>query len=301
MWLLSKHGKGAETVGLYAAQDEAVAIHAAPSTGGPAVLTGVLHLGQQSQTFKEAVTHAHLRGRRANGVLAMSEYQLLMVDAPDVPAEELRSAVKWKIRDLINFHIDDVAIDVFDVPARGLVASARTLYVVAARVEAVQKLVDRLFFAGLEIGAIDIVEMALRNLAFTVAGEREGSVTLYVERDRGVIVFSRGGTLYFTRQLDLGFSKLGDPEVNSRLVLEIQRSLDYCDSHLDFDRPSKISVVPFQGAEPAFVEGISADLGLSTGFFELSNFVDTSALINGMAAPDWIALGAALRVEEHKL
>ncbi len=116
MWLISKHGKGAETVGLYAAQDEAVAIHAAPSSGGLAVLTDVLHLGQQSQTFKEAVAHAHLRGRRANGVLAMSEYQLLMVDAPDVPAEELRSAVKWKIRDLINFHIDDVdefAIDAF--------------------------------------------------------------------------------------------------------------------------------------------------------------------------------------------
>ncbi len=301
MWPISKHSKGAETIGLYAARDEAVAIHAAPSSTGLSVLTDIFHLGQQDQTFKEAVTRAHLRGRRANGVLAMGEYQLLMVDAPDVPAEELRSAVKWKIRDLINFHIDDVVIDVFDVPTRGTVSSVRSLYVVAARVDAVQGLVDRLFVAGLEIGAIDIVEMALRNLAYAAAGEREGLVTLYLEPDRGVIVFSRGGTLHFTRQLDLGFSQLDDPEVNSRLVLEIQRSLDYCDSHLDFGRPSRITVVPFQDTGPAFVEGISIDIGLPTEYFKFTQFVDGPALANGMAAPDWIALGAALRVEERKL
>jgi len=300
MWPISKHSKGAETIGLYAARDEAVAIHAAPSSAGLSVLTDVFHLGQQEQPLKELISRAHLRGRQVNGVLSMSEYQLLMVDAPDVPAEELRSAVKWKIRDLINFHIDDVVIDVFDVPTRETVSSVRSLYVVAARVDAVQNLVDRLFVAGLEIGAIDIVEMALRNLAHAAAGEREGLVTLYLEPNRGVIVFSRGGMLHFTRQLDLGFSQLDDPEVNSRLVLEIQRSLDYCDSHLGFGRPSRITVVPFQDAKPAFVEGISTAIGLPSGFFELSQFVDIPAF-EGITAPDWIALGGALRVEERKL
>ncbi len=106
--------------------------------------------------------------------------------------------------------------------------------------------------------------------------------------------------LHFTRQLDLGFSQLDDPAANARLVLEIQRSLDYCDSHLDFGRPSRIAVVPFQDAGPSFVENISTAIGLTTGFFELSQFVNVPAL-DGITAPDWIALGGALRVEERKL
>ncbi len=108
----------------------------------------IFRLSEQESSFKELAARAHLRGLRANGVLAMDKYQVLMVDAPDVPVEELRAAVKWKIRDLINFHIDDVAIDVFDVPTRTATSPNRPLYVVAARSSAVRGLVDKLFEAG---------------------------------------------------------------------------------------------------------------------------------------------------------
>jgi MSHA biogenesis protein MshI len=258
-------------------------------------------LSEQESSFKELAARAHLRGLRANGVLAMDKYQVLMVDAPDVPVEELRAAVKWKIRDLIDFHIDDVAIDVFDVPTRTATSPSRSLYVVAARSSAVRGLVDKLFEAGLEIGAIDIVEMALRNLAFADAGEDERLVTLYLERDRGVIVLSHGATLYFTRQLDLGYAGVGDPQVNARLTLEIQRSLDYCDSHLDFGRPSRVAVIPFGAADATFLDALSADIGLPADYFDLARIVAIPEPIGEFTPADWIALGGALRMEERKL
>ena len=49
-------------------------------------------------------------------VLNPDEYQLHLVESPDVPDSELREAVRWRIRDLIDFPVDEAAIDVFDMP-----------------------------------------------------------------------------------------------------------------------------------------------------------------------------------------
>ena len=38
-------------------------------------------------------------------------YSLLLLEAPEVPADELRSALSWRVRDLIDFHVDDAVID----------------------------------------------------------------------------------------------------------------------------------------------------------------------------------------------
>ena len=46
--------------------------------------------------------------------LNIGSYALLLVEAPDVPATELRAAIRWRVKDLIDFHIDDAVIDVFD-------------------------------------------------------------------------------------------------------------------------------------------------------------------------------------------
>ena len=48
--------------------------------------------------------------------LDIGAYSLLFVEAPDVPSSELRAAIRWRVKDLIDFHIDDAVIDVFDVP-----------------------------------------------------------------------------------------------------------------------------------------------------------------------------------------
>ena len=66
---------------------------------------------------------ARLPNRRAPtvSVLDPDSYRLLLVEAPDVPADELRAAVRWRVKDLIDFHVDDAVIDVFEMPqhARG--------------------------------------------------------------------------------------------------------------------------------------------------------------------------------------
>ena len=46
-------------------------------------------------------------------LLESNEYQLLQVDSPNVPEEEIKSSVRWSIKDSLHFNVDDAIIDVW--------------------------------------------------------------------------------------------------------------------------------------------------------------------------------------------
>ena len=71
--------------------------------------------------------------QQCSTLLDIGDYQLLVVDAPEVPPQELRAAVRWQIQDLIDFHIDDAVLDVFDAPPGGPAGTRKQMYVVIAR------------------------------------------------------------------------------------------------------------------------------------------------------------------------
>src|SRR5690606_10297963 len=112
---------------------------------------------------------------------------------PDVRPEELRSAVRWRIKDLLGFHIDDAIIDVFEIPDQRHQHRNRMMYVVAAKANAVQSRAEFLANAGLTIDVVDIPEMALRNLAMLLDEEQQGIALLHLDDTRGVITLSRQG------------------------------------------------------------------------------------------------------------
>src|SRR5262245_39543919 len=72
-------------------------------------------------------------------LLEPGEYQVVVVDAPNVPLAELRAAIRWRVKDLLDFHVDDVTIDVLDIPIlKDAPARNHTMYAVAARNEVIQ-------------------------------------------------------------------------------------------------------------------------------------------------------------------
>ena len=75
----------------------------------------------------------------ASTVLRSEEYQLALVEAPDVPPAEMRAAMRWRLRDAIDFRVEDAVIDVIDVPSQGRGGQSRMLYAVAARRTAVDR------------------------------------------------------------------------------------------------------------------------------------------------------------------
>ena len=71
-------------------------------------------------------------------IMDLGSYNLLLVEAPDVPPPELRAAMRWRVKDLIDFHIDDAVIDVFEVSEEQTSGRNRMMYAVVARSAAVK-------------------------------------------------------------------------------------------------------------------------------------------------------------------
>lgn len=141
-------------------------------------------------------------------VMPPDSYSLFQVEAPDVPPDELRAAVRWGIKDIIDFHIDDAVIDVFDIPEQIGQEGSNMMYVVAARANEIQQQVNILHEAGLTIQAIDINELALRNIVLEMKQGVDGIVLISLSRTSGEISLLHKGNLYLSRSIQIGSDQL---------------------------------------------------------------------------------------------
>ncbi len=253
---------------------------------------------------------ARFSGHTLTTLLAPGEYQILLVEAPSVPAAELRTAVRWRIKDMLNYHIDDATVDVVQIPAGKYAAGRpRNIFVVAAPNAAIRRRVELFENAGLNLSVIDIPEMAQRNLAALLEQEGQALMLLSFDEAGGLLTVTAAGELYLSRRIDISLGQLRDAEQDvrarnlERVGLELQRSLDYVArqfQHLAVQRVT-VAVPEGTGVERALAE--SVDLAVER--LDLAQAMDISAvpeLANGdYAAGALLPLGAALRDERRAL
>ena len=75
----------------------------------------------------------------------------MQVEKPQVDKQELQSALRWHVKDLIDYHIDDVALVYLNLPVDNM-----SLQVVATRKPIIQSRVDLLLNSKCQIASIDI-------------------------------------------------------------------------------------------------------------------------------------------------
>jgi MSHA biogenesis protein MshI len=260
-----------------------------------------------------AVQAAALPRMPVSAVLMPDEYQLALVEAPDVPPAELRAAMRWRLKDTIDFKVEEAVIDVFDVPEQNR-GGGRMMYAVAARRSAVDRYAGAL--AGMSsFDVIDVPELCLRNLAALLPAAAAGVALLHLGETRASIVLVRGKTFYLSRQMDLAKAagaerprpagaqaerREGGRIDAGAVVLELQRSLDYYERHFDQPPITRIALSP---AGPLATD-LAQELGRETGFEVMT--LDLNTLLScatPIALDDQagclLAVGAALR-EEHR-
>ena len=303
--LLRRTDSGAGQTGIHRTADGLAAAQVRSVTAGKPVLS---HYGfdpaNDADAFARAVRRLPNRRLPAVSVLPASRYSMLLVEAPEVPAEELRAAVRWRIKDLIDFHIDDAVLDVFQMPNRGRGGPHQMMYAIAARADGVKSEVDAVEAAGLKLKAIDILELSLRNLAQRLDSDGRGVGLLYLAEQTGVLLIVRQGTLYLARRLETGVRDLNAvdalrSELVAGLTLEARRSLDYFESHYE---QSPVPVIHTAGLDPADLDQMARELGLSLQNIDLGTLFETD-----LAGDDELcrrclpAIGAALRHDQVTL
>ena len=261
--------------------------------------------GEAKLLARLAADHDLKRSRVAT-VLDQKDYSLLVTEAPDVPADELRAALRWRIKDLIDFHINDATLDVFDLPGERPTGRARSMYAVAARSQAIQRIADLMQAAGVNLQIIDIAELAQRNVAALLPEDAAGVMLLSLNPGGGLITITRQGDLYLSRSIDVGIEALArasDPTgYFERIALEVQRSLDYYDSHFRQAPIGHLALAPLPEPIPGLVEHLAANLNVAVSPMDLMKLLrcerELSPVLQSVCLP---AIGAALRYEERAL
>ena len=315
--LLSFLRKSASRSGItgIALSDEGLSlVHAKPSSQGVSQIDSCEFLPVNGSTDVAAqladwVAQHDARGCICVGVMEPGGYQLLQVEPPNVEPGEMREAVRWRIKDLVSFSVENAAIDLLHLPEGG--TQGRTAYVVAAEGELIEQRADLILGAGLELRAIDITEMALRNIAQRMPENETGVALLWVGRTTSRIGLYRQSNLYLARSINTGWSQLAgrgdesglslapDAQLLDGMVLEMQRSLDYYESHFGQNPVNTLVVLPTVEPVPSLIEHLERNMALTVRLFEPESIADWAEIPDPVVLARCItALGGALR-DEH--
>jgi MSHA biogenesis protein MshI len=250
----------------------------------------------------------HAERYQCTTLLSASEYQLLSVDAPTVPRDELKTAIRWRLKDMLDFHIDDATIDVLDVPAdKNSPVRGHSMYAVAARNQVIEQRQALFGAAKIPLRVIDIPDIAQRNMSALLEPEGRGLALLSFDSDGGLLTVTFSGELYLSRRIDVTPTQLAEADgeqktaVYDKITLELQRSLDHFDRQYHFIALAKLLLAPLGDEGVGLQEYLAANLYMPVESFSLDAILDIAKVPElkslDMQQQYFLTLGAALRVE----
>jgi MSHA biogenesis protein MshI len=259
--------------------------------------------GNELDALKRLKNAKRLARNRCTTLLWHGQYQLLQIDAPDnakeIPREELRETLRWRVKEMVDFPVDRAGIDIIDIPVPG--GRTPQFWVVAASHDVLVPRVHLFQDAKISLDAIDVPELAQRNLAALFEDPNRGLALVSFDSKGGVLTISYQGELFMTRHIDVSGPELVGPDagtLHERVLLDIQRSLDNFDRNYSSITLTRLLVGPLPGGEP-FVSYLANNLSLPVANANLADVLDIEATPRlaetAAQAESWLALGAALR------
>lgn len=219
-------------VGVYAGTERLLTATAQAQPGKkPRLALAPAFDGPQAPELFTQWLQAQLPQSQTTVLLHSGHYRIVPLDAPRVPPEERRAAVRYQAQELLDFGPDESSIDCLDVPSAVQGQAATRVFVVAGLKKEIGRWMGLCSAAKLELRAVDIPEMALRNLSVLAAGD---SAHIYLHMglnsSRLVIVWQR--ELCAFRQFELSsraIHQATSAEIENhieQLALEVQRTAD---------------------------------------------------------------------------
>lgn len=260
-------------------------------------------------TLEKLGKDLHANSYHCSTVLGGGEYQLLAVDAPNVPREELKIAIRWRLKDMLDFPVDAATIDVLDMPFdKSAAVPAHSMFAVAAPNSVIESRQNLFVNAKIGLSVIDIPEMGQRNISALIEPEGRGVAMLFFGAHGGLLTVTFNGELYLSRRIDVILSQLLESDHDKKhasfdkITLELQRSLDHFDRQFHFINVSKLVLAP-SGAS-GLDEYLSSNLYMPVETMDLADVFDLSAAPDLLEAAQqqrfFLILGAALRLEESQ-
>lgn len=250
----NRSGRHSGWLALQIQGDHVDLVHAGPGPDGrPSVMfcDSYRNEGSPASTLSRLRKTLQLDRYRRTTLLPSTQYQLREIDAPGVPDAEMESAVRWRMEELIDYPVESATVQLLRIPPNPTAGSGPgALCAVTARRDDVAACAAPFDAARVSLDAIDIPELAQRNIAALFEPPGLGVAMLAFHPDGGVLTFTRGGELYASRRIEIPLAELMDGEPArrtgqfQRIGLEVQRSLDHFERQFRYVPLSRLLVAP---------------------------------------------------------
>lgn len=225
----------------------------------------------------------------------------------------MTEALRWQLRDLVDFDVTEAVLDYVEVPQRAESTAASQVYVAAVPRSRLQAQVRLLQEIKLKPQVVDVPELALRNILQQLPQNEHGVALLVLRQTMGWMLICRQGHLLLARRLNTGLQSFGqaadeqtgDEELTwqqqsllESVVLELQRSLDFYESNLARQNLGTLLVAPLEKPLPSMVDYLGSNLTPRVESLDVTQVVSGSEQWpQTQLAQGLFAIGAALRQE----
>ena len=267
--------------------------------GGPrCVLAHSIPYNDWQAELKAFVAEHKLNNTHTVVAFAARKYQMLQVDKPAVPDEELAQALQWSVKDLLMTK-EEMLLDYFDIPAQTM--GANKVNAVALQKAEVYGVCQGVLEAGLYLETVTIEELATCDL---LPDSQDAVATMFQAPGAEVMLnIVKEGKIYFSRRIK-GYEQIAtytemelQMGVAETMSVELQRSMDFFESQLR-QAPVKKVLLNLDTEH----HGVLCKLIKDAMLVETTTFQPPLTLQEGLAAKDvsLMALGASVSVEEVK-
>ncbi len=192
-------------------------------------------------------------------LLNPEDYQINLIESMPVPKNEFQTALNWRIRSLIDYPIDEAALESFELPAKKNSANTPLIAAVTARRTQLNEIVSLVKNASLHLVTIDIPELALLTLAALHENDEKTTAFLYFYERIVILNISCQKVLYFTRRIPIITS--ADSTIDyEKLSLEILRYFDFFRSQWRLASPTRIFAFSESGNTPIIAKAMTERL-----------------------------------------
>lgn len=246
-----------------------------------------LNLANANETLSEVVSRWNLKKAPTSLVLNYLEYQLFILEPLPVLPHEMQAALRWRIRELINYPAAEAAWDYAEVP---LSEDKNQIDLVVAKLGLLESYRNLLKLHKLNLKIIDVADFSLCRLLSLNLESALSVGCLHVQSMGFHLILIKNNSVYLSRQINLS------PTENhlEELALEVQRSFDYFQSATHFPAPQ---VLYLTSDNDTMIDALQKNLSCRLEVISLMNLLSGYLLLeDGLKTEGLLALGGILRL-----
>lgn len=250
----------------------------------------------------EDIKKHRLAGQSCQVILSPGLYQLLLVDSPEVSEKELGKALRWQLKGLVDYPLTDLVVDAFLVPPHGAGDRRKKAFAAVTSQSTLLSKISMIESCLLKVSAVSISELALSKLlSLDPASTETSSILVSYDNEVCQYYLYYKGDLYFYRNLPMGKTIIQpQSSANENMLLEIQRSIDYCLMELKLPEPNQIFFTPSFFEANNLLTYLQSELNRGVKLLDINSYFKSEPIAPETLAKVFYAIGGALMLLNGK-